>query len=114
MDNLLKNIPVGLVLAMGLKCVALGVSGADAAIAVSLIGLLTLREYMEKHSKLKEVEERTDKKVSEMTTAIELQNKVIKAQAEEFSKLRDQMVSVKMAAGTKEQSISNLSKLGIK
>lgn len=114
MDNL-RHIPMGLVLALGLKCVVLGISGADAAVAVSLIGLLTLREYMEKHSKLKEVEEHANTKIKEMTAAISKQNEVIKLQADEFVKLRDQMAGIKMSFGSKDQSIQNpMSRLGIK
>ncbi len=96
-------IPIGLVLALGIKCLAVGISPADAAISVSLIALLALREYMEKHKKLQEVEASTEKKLADMTAAIEMQNKVIKAQAEEFDKLRGTIQGFKLQQGMKEQ-----------
>jgi uncharacterized coiled-coil protein SlyX len=115
MDNKLKLIPMGLVLALGLKAIVLGLSGADSAVAISLIGLLTLREYMEKNSKLEEVKEHTEKKLKEMSETISKQNEVIAAQTQEFVKLRDQMTAVKMTFGNREQSVANpFSKIGSK
>lgn len=91
-----------LVIALSAKGLALGISLSDAAIAVSLIGLLSLREYMSKHQMLQEVKEETNTKLKEMTEAIATQNKVIKLQAEEFDKLRGTMSGIKLQFGQKE------------
>lgn len=115
MDKMKQYIPIGLVLALGVKSMISGISVADSAVAVALIGLLTLREYMEKNSKIEEVEERTNKKLAEMSNTILEQNKIIKAQTEEFVKLRDQMSGIKMTFGSKEQPVANpLSRFGVK
>lgn len=102
MDKISNNAPLWLVIALSLKGIILGVSGADAAIAVSLIGLLVLKEYLAKHKILKELENETKEKLKAMSEAINLQNEVIKAQAIEFDKLRGSITGLKLQNGVKE------------
>lgn len=121
MDKL-KIIPMVLVVALSAKALILGVSAADAAIAVTLIGLLSVQEYLSRNiaykdfvsstnEKVKTLEELANTKLEEMSKAITQQNQVIKVQAEEYDKLRNSMSGIKLQFGVKDQFNQN-KKLG--
>lgn len=122
MDKILQYMPLGLVFALSTKGVVLGVTLADASIVVSLVGLLSLREYLNQNRKYKEFEEKTEKqvkdnidhtekKLAEIAETILKQNQIIKLQAEEYDKLRNSMSGIKLQYGVKEQ-FSQPKKLG--
>lgn len=99
MDKVVKYFPLLLVTLLSLRSIALGITISDALVCISLVGLMSLRELLEKHKKMREVEEATKAKLDEMKNAINAQNVFIKAQAEEFDKLRNSMTGIKLQFG---------------
>lgn len=110
MDKL-KMIPLALVCSLSVKAVILGIGLSDASIAVALVGLLSIREYLDGNRKHSELANETTKKLQEMSEAIAKQNQVIKLQAEEYDKLRNSMSGIKLQYGVKDQ-FSQPKKLG--
>jgi hypothetical protein len=116
MDIITKNFPMALIIALSVKAAVLGVNLSDSLVAVSLVGLLALREHLSKHKEMRELSDSTAKKMEEMKAAINKQNDVIAAQAAEFDKLRASMTGIKMQFGQKDTAIAAnpLSKFGVK
>lgn len=112
MSSILKQMPVWLIIALGLKASILGINISDALVGVSLVGLLCLREWMDKHKTINEVESHVARKMEEMKNAINAQNAVITEQAKEFDKLRNSMTGIKLQYGQKESTGGIPRKLG--
>lgn len=123
MDKIFKFGPLVMVVALSVKAVISSVSPADAAIAVTLVGLLAAREHLNRNIEYKEFKESTEaqvkaldeianKKLEEMSKAITKQNEVIKVQAEEYAKLRDSMSGIKLQFGAKEAFTQNKVRVG--
>lgn len=112
MEKISNYSPLAIVVALSIKAVALSISFSDAAVAVSLVGLLALREHLNKHKQMQELAKETAEKLTEMKNAVNAQNSVIAAQAAEFDKLRSTMTGIKIAFGQKDSVIPNTRKIG--
>lgn len=97
--NMEKKLPLGILLAFSGKALALGTSPSESAIIIGLISLLSVKEYLDKNKKIKEVEESVDTKLKSFEAIIKKQNEVITAQAEAHDKLQTAVTSVKMQYG---------------
>lgn len=105
--EIIKNLaPLGVVIALSTKALVTSISISDALIAVSLVGLLCLREHLEKHRKMQDIDVLVSSKLEEMKKTITAQNTVIQAQAEEFDKLRNSITGIKMMYGQKDSTIT--------
>lgn len=99
MDIIKNNAPLVMVIALSLKGLAFGISFADASVAVSLVGLLALRDHLDKHKRMQEVEKSTQEQLDKMCKTIQTQNEVIAAQALEFDKIRNAVSGLKLQYG---------------
>ena len=106
MDRIVSNIPLGIVVALSVRSLINGAGMAEALIAMSLVGLLCLREVLDRHKKMREIEATTLSKLEEMKNAINAQNKVIEAQAMEYDKLRNSMSGIKLQFGQKDTNVA--------
>jgi poly(A) polymerase Pap1 len=96
MENMIKKyLSSGMLVAYILKMLCTGtVTFAETGIVFSLIGMITLQEYFEKHQKIQDI-----------SKVVEKQNVVIKEMAQEFSNLKTSMSGLKLQQGMKQTKL---------
>ncbi len=94
MNKLYNVLPMGLFCAFIGKLVIFGVNAAECGVALGLISLVALKEY---------VGFKKDKKIQDVIDTVNRQNEVIAKMATEIDNLKTAIVGVKMGAGFKNK-----------
>lgn len=94
MDRIYNLVPMGLFCAFMGKLVWFGVNAAECGVALGLISLVALKEYIS-HTK--------NQKLQDVVDTVNRQNEVIAKMATEIDNLKTAIVGVKMGAGFKNK-----------
>lgn len=94
MEKVYHLIPMGLFCAFIGKLVWFGVNPAECGVALGLVALVALKEY---------VGFKKDTKIQEVIDTVNRQNEVIAKMAAEIDNLKTAIVGVKMGAGFKNK-----------
>jgi hypothetical protein len=94
MEKVTNLIPMGLFCAFIGKLIMVGVNPAECGVALGLIALISLKEY---------VGFKKETKIQEVIDTVNRQNEVIAKMATEIDNLKTAIVGVKMGAGFKNK-----------
>lgn len=94
MEKVTNLIPMGLFCAFIGKLIIVGVNPAECGVALGLIALISLKEYIS-HTK--------NQKLQDVVDTVNRQNEVIAKMATEIDNLKTAIVGVKMGAGFKNK-----------
>lgn len=94
MDRIYDLVPMGLFCAFIGKLVLFGVNAAECGVALGLVALVAMKEY---------VGFKKDKKIQDVIDTVNKQNEVIAKMATEIDNLKTAVVGVKMGAGFKNK-----------
>ncbi len=96
MENIRKYSPLGLVIALVIKSLIVGMNFAEMGVVVSIVSFLGLIEYLDKNKKFQEVKESALKSQEETKSIVNKQNDVIAKMADEVTRLRSDMSGLKL------------------
>jgi hypothetical protein len=94
MDRIYRLVPMGLFCAFIGKLIIFGVNPSECGVALGLISLVALKEY---------VGHKKDVKLQEVIDTVNAQNQVIAKMATEIDNLKTALVGVKMGTGFKNK-----------
>lgn len=94
MEKVYHLLPMGLLTAFVGKLVIFGVNSAECGVALGLVALVAMKEY---------VGIKKDAKMEEIVKTVNMQNDVLAKMATEIDNLKTSLVGVKMGAGFKNK-----------
>jgi hypothetical protein len=98
-----QYLPLGLLSAFVLKSLILGTNLADMGVIFSLVALVSLKEFLDRHKKMKEIEDFVKSEVSEFKNVIQKQNEVIELMSKKIQENNTKVSSLTMAQGMKSR-----------
>ncbi len=97
-----QYLPIGLLSALTLKLTILGANLPEMGMIFALVGLLGLREYLEKNKSTLQIKEECLKEISEIKAIVKMQNEAIEKMARVIDEQRTNVASLKLAAGMRK------------
>ena len=102
MEQIQKHAPLALCALLVLKQLILGSDPSQAAITIALVGILSVKELMEKNKKYSEIETNCKKSLEEMMTIVHKQNEILNVAAKEVALMKQSVESIKMSSGMRK------------
>lgn len=96
MDKIFNLFPKGLLSAYLIKMIMLSPTINDVGIFAALAGVVAIQIHLEKKNTIEEVKAHCNKQIEEIKTVVNKQIEVISTTAVEISKLKNEMMGVKL------------------
>lgn len=94
----MKYIPLGLLSAFVTKLLVLGTNLSEMGVVFSLVALSAVYEYVDRHKKMRQVEESSTKQIEEIRAIVKKQNEAIELMATKLAEHRTEVSSIKLAS----------------
>lgn len=96
-----KYLPLGLLSAFIGKLLIFGSKLSEMGVVFALVGLVALKEYLDKHKTMQQIEVQVSLKLEEINEVVKKQNQVIELMSVKLADHRSEVSGLKLAQGMK-------------
>lgn len=99
MNQVKQHLPLLLLSSLVLKQLIAGVSASEMGTIIAVAAVVALKDYLEKHKNIQEVESLVKKELEEIKDIVKTQNEVIEKMAKAIDENRTSIASMKLSSG---------------